>query len=44
MINKIADSTENGFEWFDLVAPNEEEFAEVAKQVQLLYSFVRNLS
>jgi magnesium transporter len=35
MINKIADSTENGFEWFDLVAPTEEEFAQVANRYNL---------
>ncbi len=35
MINKIADSKENGFEWLDITAPTEEEFAEVANKYNL---------
>lgn len=35
MINTIADSKENGFEWLDMTEPTEEEFAEVAIKYNL---------
>ncbi|MEO7214564.1 MAG: CorA family divalent cation transporter [Mucilaginibacter sp.] len=35
MINKIADSKENGFEWLDMTEPTEEDFAKVANKYNL---------
>lgn len=35
MINKIADSKRNGFEWLDMIEPTEEEFAQVASKYNL---------
>ena len=35
MINKIADSKTNGFEWLDMIEPTEEEFAQVAIKYNL---------
>jgi magnesium transporter len=35
MINKITDSTVNGYEWIDITAPTEEEFGELARKYSL---------
>jgi len=35
MVNKIADNAERGFEWLDITAPTEEEFAEIAQKYSL---------
>lgn len=35
MINKIADIEQNGFEWYDIIEPSKEEFAEMAARYNL---------
>ncbi|MFA6086321.1 CorA family divalent cation transporter [Mucilaginibacter sp.] len=35
MVNKIIDKKGNGFEWLDITAPSDEEFAEIAKKYKL---------
>ena len=35
MVNKIIDKKENGFEWLDITAPSDEEFAGIAKKYSL---------
>jgi len=35
MLNNIANTTDNGYEWIDITAPTEEEFAELARKYNL---------
>ncbi|MBD1362553.1 magnesium transporter CorA [Mucilaginibacter sp. ZT4R22] len=42
MVNKIISKTANGFEWMDITAPSDDEFAEVAKKYKLHPALVKD--